>query len=106
LLAGMLLPVQVFVDHMNLTYYCHPQKILHHVAWYINDLSKYNFELKHIVGTANCADVLLQCPDYNDGSNDNEDVVALPNHLFLCQVSIVTLWDKALWAQHLLAHTI
>jgi hypothetical protein len=32
LLAGTLLPVQVFVDHTNLTYYRHPQKILHHVA--------------------------------------------------------------------------
>jgi hypothetical protein len=32
LLAGTLLPVQVFVDHTNLTYYRHPQKIPCHVA--------------------------------------------------------------------------
>jgi hypothetical protein len=106
LLAGMLLLVQVFVDHANLTYYCHPQKIPQHVAWYINDLSDYNFELKHIAGTANCVDVLSWCPDYDDGSNDNENIVALPDHLFLHQVSTVTLWDKVLWAQHLLAYTI
>jgi hypothetical protein len=98
LLAGTLLPVQVFVDHANLTYYCHPQKILWHVAWYINDLSDYHFELKHIVGTANYADALSRCPDYDDGSNDNKDVVALPDHLFLQQVSTVTLWDKVSWA--------
>jgi hypothetical protein len=58
LLAGMLLPVQVFVDHVNLTYYRHPQKIPRRVARYINDLSKYNFDLKHITGPTNRADAL------------------------------------------------
>jgi hypothetical protein len=106
LLTGMLLPVQVFVDHANLTYYRHPQKILHCVAQYINDLSDYNFELKHIAGPANHADALSWCPDYDDGSNDNEDIVALLDHLFLHQVSTVTLWDKVSQAQHLLVHTI
>jgi hypothetical protein len=58
LLAGTLLPVQVFVDHANLTYYRHPQKILRRVARYINNLSEYNFDLKHIAGPANHADAL------------------------------------------------
>jgi hypothetical protein len=38
--------------------------------------------------------------------NNNEDVVALPDHLFLHQVSTVTLWDFVSQAQHLLTHTI
>jgi hypothetical protein len=38
--------------------------------------------------------------------NNNKDVVALSDHLFLHQVSTVTLWDRVLCAQHLLAHTI
>jgi hypothetical protein len=91
LLAGTLLLVQVFVDHANLTYYCHLQKIPHHVAQYINDLSDYNFKLKHIVGPTNSVDALSWCPNYDDGLNNNEDVVALPDHLFLHQVSTVTL---------------
>jgi hypothetical protein len=106
LLAGTRLPVQVFVDHANLTYYCHPQKILQRVARYINDLSEYNFDLKHIAGPTNRADALSRRPDYNDGSNDNEDVVALPDHLFLCQISTISLWDRVSHTQHLLAHTI
>jgi hypothetical protein len=106
LLAGTLLLVQVFVNHANLTYYCHPQKILHHVAQYINNLSKFHFELKHIAGPANRVDALSRWPDYNDGSNDNKDVVALPDHLFLCQISTVMLWDKVAHTQHLLAHLI
>jgi hypothetical protein len=106
LLAGTLHPVQVFMDYANLTYYHHLQKILWHVARYINDLLDYNFKLKHIAGTANHTDVLLRCPNYDDGSNNNEDIIALSDHLLLCQVSIVTLWDKVLYAQNLLANTI
>jgi hypothetical protein len=106
LLAGTLLPVQVFVDHVNLTYYRHPQKIPCHVTWYINNLSNYHFELKHIAGPANRVDALSCWPDYNDGSNDNENVVALPDHLFLHQISTITLWDKVAHMQHLLAHMI
>jgi hypothetical protein len=68
LLAGTSLPVQVFVDHANLTYYHHPQKIPCHVAHYLNDLSEYNFELKHIAGKANRADALSRQPDFDDGS--------------------------------------
>jgi hypothetical protein len=94
LLAGTLLPVQVFIDHANLTYYRHPQKISCYVARYINDLLDYHFKLKHIVGTANRADALSWWPDYDDGLNDNEDVVALLDHLFLCQVSTMTLWKR------------
>jgi hypothetical protein len=93
LLAGTLIPVQVFVDHANLTYYRHPQKIPRQVTRYINDLSEYNFTLKHIAGPTNRADALSRRPDYDDGSNDNEDVVALPDHLFLRQISTASLWD-------------
>ena len=39
LLVGTCTPIQVFVDHANLTYYRHPQKIPQHVARYINELS-------------------------------------------------------------------
>jgi hypothetical protein len=106
LLAGTLLPVQDFVDHVNLTYYRHPQKISRRVAQYINNLSDYHFELKHIAGPANRADALSCRPDYDDGSNDNENIVALPDHLFLCQISTITLWDKVAHTQHLLAHMI
>jgi hypothetical protein len=106
LLAGTLLPVQVFVDHANLTYYRHPQKIPRRVARYINDLSEYNFDLKHIAGPTNRADALSRWPDYDDGSNDNEDVIALPDHLFLYQISTASLWDRVSHAQNLLAHTI
>src|SRR5579863_6889507 len=65
LLTGTTLPVQVFVDHANLTHYHHPQKINCHVARYINSLSEFNYVLKHLPGTLNCADGLSWRPCYD-----------------------------------------
>ena len=62
LLVGTSMPVQVFVDHANLTHYCHPQKINRHVARYINSLSEFNYVLKHLPGTLNRAMVSPDVP--------------------------------------------
>src|SRR5579863_3691849 len=94
LLAGTTLPVQVFINHVNLTHYCHPQKINRHVAWYINSLSEFNYILKHLPGTLNHADGLSQRPNYDDGSNDNKQVVALPDHVFIHSISVDSLWGR------------
>ena len=48
------------------------------------ELSEYDLEIHHIKGTSNgCADALSRRPDYNQGEDDNKDVVVLPNHLFV-----------------------
>ena len=92
LLAGTALLVQVFVDHANLTHYRYPQKINRCIACYINSLSKFNYVLKHLPGTQNHANALSCRPDYDDGSNDNEQVIALPDHVFIHSVSSDSLW--------------
>jgi hypothetical protein len=46
-------------------------------------MAELPLELKHIAGQKNRADPLSRRPDYDDGSKDNEDVVALPDHLFI-----------------------
>src|SRR5579863_7708577 len=99
LLAGTTIPVQVFVDHANLTHYHHPQKINRRVARYINSLSEFNYVLKHLPGTLNHADGLSRRPDHDDGSNDNKQVVALPNHVFVRSVSVDSLWGRVAAAQ-------
>ena len=49
------------------------------------ELSEYDLEIHHIKGTLNgCADALSRRPDYNQGENDNKDVVVLLDHLFVC----------------------
>ena len=85
LLAGSPHKIQVFSDHMNLKYWHNPQKISHQVAREVLELSEYNIEIHHIKGTSNRrADALSRRPNYNQGENDNQNVVILPDKLFVC----------------------
>ena len=82
LLVGSPHKVVVLTDHENLAHYRHPQKINRWVARYLHMLADYDLELRHIPGSTNKADVLSQWPDHDDGSKDNEEVVALLGFLF------------------------
>jgi hypothetical protein len=47
-------------------------------------LSEYNFEIRHIKGTANRqVDALSRRPDYDQGQNDNQNVTVLPEQIFV-----------------------
>jgi transposase InsO family protein len=81
----------IYMDHDNLRYYRHPQKLNCHVARYIVFLADFNFELVHLPGKRNQADPLSRCPDYNDGSADNKETTALPNELFARAIEITIL---------------
>ena len=53
-------------------------------------LAEYNFKVHHIKGTANGkADALSRRPDYDTGENDNQDVVVLPDVLFICTITTI-----------------
>ena len=45
-------------------------------------MADFPLELRHIAGRKNHADPLSRRPDFDDGSKDNEKVVALPDKLF------------------------
>ena len=69
---------------MNLKYWRDPQKISRRVAREVLKLSEYDLEIHHIKGTLNGhADALSRRPDYNQGEDDNKDVVVLPDNLFV-----------------------
>jgi hypothetical protein len=53
------------------------------VAHYLIDLAEYDFVLVHKPGKTNHADHLSWHPSYDMGMHDNEDVLVLPNHLFI-----------------------
>jgi len=65
------------------------------VARYINFLKDFNYQLKHILGVCNHTDALSHRPDYDNGSGDNEQVVALPDNVFIWLLSTVEL-DKCI----------
>ena len=52
------------------------------MARYLHTLADFNLELRHIPGSTNKADALSRRPDHDDGLQDNEEVVALPDSLF------------------------
>ena len=80
LLAGSSHKIKVFSDHMNLKYWRDPQRISRHVTREVLELSEYDIKIHHIKGTSNGrADALSQRPDYDQGENDNKDVIVLPD---------------------------
>ena len=44
-------------------------------------------------------DGLSRCPDYHNSSDDNDQVVALPDHMFIHNISMDTLWGRVAAAQ-------
>ena len=84
-LLGSPSPVQVFTDHKNLTYFQQPQKLNHRQAHWLLNLSKFDLQFCHIPGKdLSAPDALSHCPDHIPASDsDNEDVVLLPDTLFV-----------------------
>jgi hypothetical protein len=90
-LAGSLHKVVVYSDHQNLLYWKEPRKISRHVAREVLHLSEYNIEICHIKGTANRrADALSRRPDYDQGIEDNTNVVVLSDHIFARTIATIT----------------
>ena len=46
-------------------------------------MKDFHYQLKHVPGAWNQVDALSRRPDYNDGSGDNDQVVALPDEVFI-----------------------
>jgi hypothetical protein len=86
--------VMVFTDHKNLEYYRHPRHINRRVARYIPQLADYNFKLVHFPGTANKADTFSRQPDYDNGQEDNDNILVLPPHLFARALTLSTIDDR------------
>ena len=83
LLAGSPHKIKVFSDHMNLQYWRDPQRISRRVACKVLELADYDIEIHHLKGSANRqADALSRQPDFDQGKEDNEGMVVLPDALF------------------------
>jgi hypothetical protein len=88
-LAGSPHKVVVYSDHQNLLYWKEPHKISRRVAREVLHLSKYNIEIRHIQGKSNGrADALSRRPDYDQGVEDNTNIVVLPKKLFVRAMTV------------------
>ena len=53
---------------------------------------EFDFEIRHIPGKANSrADALSRRPDYDQGTRDNENIIVLPESVFVQAVTIASL---------------
>jgi hypothetical protein len=84
LLVGSPHKVIVRTDHNNLRYWWDPQKISWQIAREVLELADYDIEIHHIQGKENGrVDALSRREDHDTGERDNEDVIVLPDHLFI-----------------------
>ena len=84
LLAGSPHKIIIYSDHLNLQYWRLPQRISRRVAREVLELSEYDFEIRHLPGRLNGrADALSRCLGYDQGENDNKDVIVLPDCVFI-----------------------
>jgi Integrase zinc binding domain/RNase H-like domain found in reverse transcriptase len=91
----------LYTDHDNLRFYQHPQKLNRRVARYIAFLMDFNLEIKHLPGCRNQADPLSRRPNHDDRSQDNEEVTALPDSLFIKLIESTALDKQIKDQQHL-----
>ena len=75
----------IYSDHKNLTYFRSPQKLNgRQVRWCLY-LTRFNIQMFHMPGTKMVqSDALSRRPDHiPENDNDNEEVVLLPDTLFV-----------------------
>ena len=96
LLMGAHHQVVVVMDHKNLQYFRSAQKVNRRIVRYILTLGDYHITLVHHTGATNKADALSQHPDYAESADDNNNVIALPDHLFINAVASTDLEQACL----------
>jgi len=89
-LEGSKHEVIILSDHKNLTYFRKVQKLNHQQARWALYLTRFNTKLMHIPGSKMVhSDALSRRPDHiPEEDTDNEDLVLLPDKLFINLVNI------------------
>ena len=79
---------EIWTDHANLQYFKKPEKLNRRQARWLTELQEYDFTLHHIPGKSNSkADILSRRPGFNRGAEDNDNVILLPNSLFISSIT-------------------
>jgi hypothetical protein len=58
------------------------------MARYLPKLGEFNIQIVHKPGKTNKVDLLSRHPDFDQGKNDNEEVLVLPLGLFINTVEV------------------
>ncbi len=81
-LMGAAQDFEIWTDHQNLQYFRKPQKLNCRQARWVTELAEYHFTLHHKPGASNKkADLLSHRAEYEQGKEDNDEVIVLkPEH--------------------------
>ena len=74
----MAIPVIIWTNHKNLTYWAEPHKVGPRATIWQVELTQYNFELHHKSGESNKANLLSHHPDYDTRNPSNDHLIVLP----------------------------
>jgi hypothetical protein len=96
LLHGTILPVLIWTDHRNLTYWIEPQKVGPRAATWQVELTQYNYELQHKPGNTMKADALSRQPNFDTENSANNHLIVLPLDQFKGMPESVTKTLRAL----------
>ena len=84
-----------------------PKKISRHVARLVQALEEFPIKLKHISGRSNGhADALSWRADYDQGDNDNENIIVLPEQLFIRTLQMLPPQDERTLKPWINAHNL
>ena len=92
LLEGMHFKFEIWTDHKNLEYFMKAQKLNQRQAQWALYLSRFDFTLKHVLGTKmGKADGLSRRPDWKVGiDRDNEDQIVIKDN-WICNLQEVVI---------------
>jgi Integrase zinc binding domain/RNase H-like domain found in reverse transcriptase len=77
-------PVTILTDHANLTHWKVPRKVNRRVARWFGELQEYNLVIQHVPGKLHTvADMLSRPPTDDKGEQDNNDLILLPEEMFI-----------------------
>lgn len=75
--------IEIFSDHLNLTYFRQPQNLNRRQARWLTYFQQFNIVLKHKPGKLMIpADILSRRDGHDKGEHDNEQVTFLPKEVF------------------------
>ena len=80
--------VEVWTDHLNLTYFRQAQKLNRRQARWNTDLQPYDLKMVHKPGgMMKKTDILSRLAQFRAGDDDNRDIVLLPKRFFALPIS-------------------
>ena len=99
-LQGSQFPTVILSDHKNLTYFQTAQKLNRRQARWSLFLSKFDLKLIHVLGSRMIqSDSLSCCTDHILNDTNNDDVIVLPDNIFICLLNLDLqdeIWQKTI----------